>query len=84
MFCFWFEKKLEGLGQSYYKAILGDVDSMLNRYTEALKNLPIVSSGTNKLKQTTTEIISQFSTVWKVFKGSKLRVWSLFFIQKCS
>ncbi len=64
---FLFVQKLEGLGKIYYKAILGDVDSMLNRYTEALKNLPIVSSGTDKLKQTTMEIISKFNEVRKYF-----------------
>lgn len=52
--------RLEALVRSYYSFIINDVNTILSRYFDALKNLPIVCNGT-RLKQTTAELLNKLN-----------------------
>lgn len=44
-------KRLEQLSKAYFKAIMADVNQILDNYMKLVKNFPLVFNGT-KLKQT--------------------------------
>jgi len=44
-------KRIESIARSYYKAIMADVNQILDNYMQLVKNFPLVFNGT-KLKQT--------------------------------
>jgi hypothetical protein len=52
--------RLDSLVRSYYGFILNDVNNILHRYLDVLKNLPIVCNGT-KLTQTTSELLNRLN-----------------------